>query len=253
MFNRLKMPTRAERNDPMPRETKATAATHFAREFELDAQPGLPELLPDDERILWQGAPDAWGMARSAFHVVHVACYFAVLMAWGLASKLHDGVAFADAVTSLVPFAGVAALALAMLALMGFWAARTSVYTLTTKRVVMRVGIVLTVAYNLPLTRIRSADLRRMSTGRHDVVLHLEQGTRIAWLHLWPHVLPWQVAAPRPMLRALPDAAKVAALLGQAWAKANQHGVVEGASIESFVNAPKPAEGGLVTDRPLAA
>ena len=34
------------------------------------------------------------------------------------------------------------------------FAARTTLYTLTDRRVVMRIGIVLTVAYNLPLVRI---------------------------------------------------------------------------------------------------
>ena len=58
-----------------------------SREFELDAEPGLPEPLPHGERILWQGAP-AWGsIARRVFHLRKVALYFGVLLAWTVASR----------------------------------------------------------------------------------------------------------------------------------------------------------------------
>ena len=35
-------------------------------EHEFEAAPGLPEKLPQGERILWQGAPDALALARAA-------------------------------------------------------------------------------------------------------------------------------------------------------------------------------------------
>jgi hypothetical protein len=100
------------------------------------------------------------------------------------------------------------------------WSASTTVYTLTDKRLVLRIGIVLTVAYNLPLARIEGADLHAAGGGCHDIALTLESETRIAWLHLWPHVRPWRVARSQPMLRALPDGERVAALLAQAWSAA---------------------------------
>ena len=104
---------------------------------------------------------------------------------------------------------------------MAWLTARTTAYTLTDKRIVMRIGIVLTVAYNLPLKRIESADLHDAGSSCQDIALTLERGTRIAWLHLWPHVRPWRVANTQPMLRALPDAPAVAALLATAWSEAN--------------------------------
>ena len=42
-----------------------------------------------------------------------------------------------------------------------------------------------------------------------------------AWLLLWPHVRPWRMRHPEPMLRSLPDAAHVAAILAPALTAAN--------------------------------
>jgi Bacterial PH domain len=192
-----------------------------AREHEFEAQYGLPERLPAGEHILWQGAP-RWGlMARQVFHADKAALYFALMLAWRFASSWSDGATLAEALASLTWLVPLFGLAVAALLLLGWLSARSTAYTLTNRRVVMRIGIVLTVTYNLPLRCIESADLRPGAQGRGDIALALEPATRIAWLHLWPHVRPWRVARTQPMLRALDDAAAVAALLRQAWAEVN--------------------------------
>jgi Bacterial PH domain len=194
---------------------------YVAREYEFDAQYGLPEALPPGERILWQGAPDWQALARRVFHVDKVALYFALLLVWRVAGVLSDGGAAFDALASLTWLLPLFALALGLLVLLARWTAHTTVYTLTDQRIVLRIGIVLTVAYNLPLARIESADLHAERGGCTDIALTLERDTRIAWLQLWPHVRPWRVARPQPMLRALRDAKAVSALLAQAWSQAN--------------------------------
>lgn len=194
---------------------------HIAREHEFEAQYGLPEALPAGERILWQGAPDWKVLARRVFHVNAVAAYFALMLAWRFASTYADTQSMVDAFASLAWLAPVFALGLGLLLLLGWWSARSTAYTLTDKRVVMRIGIVLTVTYNLPLKRIESADLHDAGSGCQDIALTLERGTHIAWLHLWPHVRPWHVAKTQPMLRALPDAQAVSALLASAWSDVN--------------------------------
>ena len=193
----------------------------IAREHEFEAQYGLPEALPTGERILWQGAPDWKVLARRVFHVNKVAVYFALMLAWRFTSTMADTQDIAAAFASLAWLAPFFALGLGLLLLLGWWSARSTAYTLTNKRVVMRIGIVLTVTYNLPLKRIESADLHAAGGGCQDIALTLERGTRIAWLHLWPHVRPWRVAQTQPMLRALPDASAVAALLATAWSEVN--------------------------------
>jgi Bacterial PH domain len=192
-----------------------------AREHEFEAQYGLPEHLPATERILWQGAPSWLPVAREVFHADKVALYFCAMLIWRVASALDDGASWGNALASatwLVPLFG---LAVGALLLLGWLTARTTAYTLTDKRVVMRIGIVLTVTYNLPLRCIESADLRARANGQGDITLALEPGTRIAWLQLWPHVRPWRLAKTQPMLRGLQGAPQVAALLQQAWDQVN--------------------------------
>jgi len=191
-------------------------------EHEFEPQPGLPELLPKDERLLWQGAPDWRVLARRAFHVNKLAVYFGAILAWRVVVQVSDGMDVPSALGSLSVLAPLFGLGLGLVALMAWLSARTTAYTLTDRRVVMRVGIVLTVSYNLPLHCIESADLRDLGHGHGDIALTLEPQTRIAWLQLWPHVRPWQVARTQPMLRALPNAAPVAAAIGAAWSQANR-------------------------------
>ena len=98
--------------------------------------------------------------------------------------------------------------------------ARTTVYTVTNKRIVMRLGIVLTVTFNLPLKRIAAADVRSLDEGFGDISLALQGDDRIAWVHLWPSVRPWRINKPEPTLRAIADVQTVAAYVRDAWSQA---------------------------------
>ena len=188
-------------------------------EHEFEPQYGLPERLPNGERILWQGSPDAAELARGAFHLRKLALYFGVLIALRGAAVLADGGSLADAAWSLLWPTGLAATGLGAVALLAWLTARTAVYTLTDQRVVMRIGIVLTLTFNLPLRVLESAAIRPGHAGHGDIVLQLKGPDRIAWLHLWPHARPWRLARPEPMLRAVPQAAAVAARLSAAWSE----------------------------------
>jgi hypothetical protein len=186
-------------------------------EHELEPQFGLPERLPQGERILWQGSPDFAALARSAFHVRMLAVYFLVLLALRASTVLGGGGSLSEALAALAIPGLLAALALASITVLAWLTARTAVYTITNRRVVMRIGIVLTLTFNLPLRVIESADFRRGAGKCGDIVLKLAGTDHIALLHLWPHARPWSLARPQPMLRAVPDAQAVAAILAQAW------------------------------------
>jgi hypothetical protein len=88
----------------------------------------------------------------------------------------------------------------------------------------MRVGIVLTLSFNIPFKRIAAAGLHLEADGSGDIPLTLSGEDRIAWLHLWPHARPWRLARPEPMLRSVPQAAEVAQVLATAWAQATGQG-----------------------------
>lgn len=182
-------------------------------EHEFEAQHGLPEALPAGEHLLWQGRPDAWLLACEALHLRAVMVYFGLLMAWRLTGSLYDGASLVEASMAMVRMLPLVLLGTGLLGLVGFLMARSTAYTLTNRRVVMRVGIVLSVTFNLPFSRIASVDVRSRSGARGDIALTLAGTDRIAYLHLWPHARAWQLRQPQPLLRGLPDAQRVAELL----------------------------------------
>lgn len=186
-----------------------------AHEHEFEAAPGLPEALPAQETQLWQGSPNAWLLARQALHVDAVLAYFGVLLAWRGITSVYDGAAPGQTLMALAGMLPLIALALALLGSIAWLMARTTVYTLTDKRVVMRVGVVLSITFNLPFAQIKSAAFRPRGRGG-DIVLDLAGSDRIAYLHLWPHARPWRLGRTQPMLRGLSDAPAVAQTLAVA-------------------------------------
>ena len=178
---------------------------------------GMPGPLPAGERILWRGAPTLRGVLTRAFHVRPVVLWFtATATLFGIAAAAQAGPAEAVAVVGKTLLIGAGGLAL--LTLLAWLVHRTTVYTITDRRVVMHVGIALPITLNLPLARIEGAGLHRFSDGSGDIPLQLPPGERIAYLHLWPHARPWRVSRPEPMLRSVPQAQEVAALMAGALA-----------------------------------
>jgi hypothetical protein len=81
----------------------------------------------------------------------------------------------------------------------------------------MRIGIVLTLSFNLPLRWIQSAQIKPQTDGFGDIALDLKGEDRIAYLHLWPHARPWEITKPQPMLRNIADIENVGKVLHEAW------------------------------------
>lgn len=188
------------------------------QEHEFEAAHGLPETLPPGERLLWQGSPDWRSLALQAFHVRQVAIYFALVLTARAAFVLSDGGGATDAAIAVLWLLPLVLFAIGMLVVLARLSARTTVYSLTNRRVVMRVGIVLTLTFNLPLKRLAGAGLREHGhSGMGDIPLQLGGGDKIAYVHLWPHARPWRAARPEPMLRSIPDVRTVARLLSEAW------------------------------------
>ncbi|WP_041793603.1 photosynthetic complex putative assembly protein PuhB [Pararhodospirillum photometricum] len=185
---------------------------------EYDSEPvlGLPEALPEGETILWQGAPDWKSLAQRALHVRLVALYFVGLFAWDVARPVNDGVPFAEAFVSALSLLIPAVVVLGLIALYAWVLARSTVYTLTNRRIALRFGVALPRTMNLPFAVIQSASLKVYANGTGDIPVVLTEKVRLAFLHLWPHVRPWRVKRSEPMLRCIPDAERVAGLLADA-------------------------------------
>jgi len=189
--------------------------------YEHDEEPvrGLPGHLPAGERIVWQGAPDWRVLARTAFHTRTVAIYFAVLL---VAAIVHT--ATGASMLGLLATMGVGVAGLGLLHLLAWLTARSTIYTITNKRVVLRFGVALAGCVNVPFKIVATAGLELRADGTGDIPMALVGDGRIAYPHLWPYARPWKLTRPEPMLRAVPDAAKVAGILSAALADAVPEG-----------------------------
>lgn len=191
------------------------------REYDFEPIRGLPEQLPPGEEILWQGSPRWQALARRAFHVRKIAFYFGVLavlpLAWDLAS--HSTVTLASGVQRVTWILALAAVSIGALSLLAWAMARSTLYTITNRRVVMRFGVALPMIMNLPFKQVRSAGLRLYDEAVGDIPLRLSDKAKPSYVVFWPHVRPWAFSPVEPMLRAIPDAERVAGLLADALAQ----------------------------------
>ncbi len=175
---------------------------------------GLPEVPPEGEHILWQGRPDWWQLAKDALLVQWVAIYFAFLALWrGVAGWLSVDVD--RGIAAALWLLGIGAIAIAILSLFAWVQARATMYTITNRRIVMRVGAALTLTLNLPYKWIGSADLQLRRNGRGTIAFDLLGETRFSYLVCWPHVRPWYMSKTQPALRSIPEAETVAHLIAQ--------------------------------------
>jgi Bacterial PH domain len=185
-------------------------------EFETEYAPGLPAQLPKGERLLWQSKPRWRSLAVHAFHVRSIAIYFAILTAWRGTIVASDG---GDAVGIISAMAWIALLALTAIAVLGLLAwlsARSTIYTITDRRILMRFGIALPITLNIPLRLVDAASVSRHRDLTGDIAVTVSGDDRVAYLVLWPHARPWRVKRPEPMLRSLARPQEVAKVLSRA-------------------------------------
>jgi hypothetical protein len=195
-------------------KAKTVSATH---EHEWEAAPGLPSTLPAGERIVWQGSPDWKQLAVHAFHVRKIAVYFALMVGIQFSQLWAEGLSGKELLVPIVVSSSLALLALALLTTCAWFAGKSSLYTFTNKRVVMRIGIVLTLTFNLPYRRIAGASSKDYANGCQDIALELYSEDRIGWAHLWPHQKAWHVKHPQPTLRCVPNGKEVSEMLFTMW------------------------------------
>ena len=202
------------------------------REHDIEPIRGLPGDLPLGERILWQGAPDAWVFARSALGARWIGGYFVLLVGWAMVGGTPLGALLT---------AGFGLLAVGLVYGFALLVTRSTVYTITNRRVVLRIGVALSKCINLPLVKLGSADLRGLGAGDGDIALSLQGPSMLGYAMLWPQARPFRLAVPQPMLRALPNAAEVAGILAKATATIVP--VQQGRETTPAANAPRPALG----------
>jgi hypothetical protein len=177
---------------------------------------GLPGTLPEGETLLWQGAPEWRALARQAFKIRIVVGYFAVLMAARIGVSLASGdgaSATAGTAFSSLCYGGAAT---AMFCMFAWFIARTTVYSITSKRVVITYGMALPKSINLPYSRIDAANLKVHADTTGDIALKLPAKTRLSYILLWPHARSGAQGRTEPVLRCVADAEGVASMLSRA-------------------------------------
>jgi hypothetical protein len=187
-------------------------------DFDFDPVKGLPEVLPVNEKMLWQGSPSWKDLAIHALHVRKVGIYFLLLAVAQAVVRLWSGSPVTEALLPFLWLIPLGVLAGGILAGIAYASARTTVYTITSRRIAMRIGIALPITVNLPFKQIDGASLRLYPNGTGDIPVKLHGKEKLAYVLLWPHARPGRLARPEPALRCIPDADRVASLLAEALA-----------------------------------
>lgn len=222
------------------------SGAHHHDDFAVEPVKGLPALLPEGETILWQGAPNGRAFATRVFRAGWIGVYFAAVTLFMLASGLYDRAPGMAIALSMAFVFGLGVLAVGFFWLLGWAIGRTTVYTITNRRIVMRFGVALPLTINLPFSAIEAADLRDHGDGAGDIALSLNRKQRVSYAVLWPHARPWQFSDAQPMMRCLPDAAAAAAILAQAFAGQREPSLTS-LSVKQTIQSPSVEPVTLVT------
>lgn len=176
---------------------------------------GVAEPLPAGERLLWEGAPQAGLVATHVFHRRLVWGYFLLLIGWWGVSTVGS-LPMSEWGPMLAVRVALSAVVIGTAEVLARVVARTSWYALTTKRLVLRLGMVLPMTINLPLRVVQDAAVGTFKDGSGQIALSLIPGQRLAYIALWPHCRVWSFTHPKPVLRGLAQPDRVAALLRDA-------------------------------------
>ena len=183
-------------------------------EFEPDF--GFPESLPISEKVLWQGSPNAWLIAKRVFLLPHLIFYFLIISFFS--SSFQINILTTEAlILNFLSNLLLGLVAILILLAISYLISATTVYSITDKRLVMRIGIVLNLSLNIPFSKIQLAETKSYVDKSGDISIELMPSSKIAYLHLWPHCRPWFFSAPRPRLCCLENIEKVAQIFKRSW------------------------------------
>ncbi len=181
------------------------------------ASPNI-DRFPSDEIILWQGSPQWQCLVNHVFQGAIVVQYFAVLIIWRSLVIMNDGGGWLDGISAATALVVLGFTVIGILALVSWAIARTATYTITDRRIAMTVGVALKKRINIPLSHVDTVSVKTYPGGLGAIRLQLKPGCVIPFLILWPHVSPWTVRQPQPMLRSIGNVKTVASVLATALA-----------------------------------
>jgi Bacterial PH domain len=206
-------------------------------DYAIEPDPGLPGHLPEGEQILWQGSPDWRSLAWRVYHLREVVIYFGVLLAWRSFSTWWETSLLSKSVASATPLLIPMAIGAAIILLIAVLSARSTVYTITSGRLVFKIGIAVPATFNLPFSSIENADVRGLTLDCADISIVLRNDEKLAYLLLWPHARPWHLKKPQPMMRSVPKGMEVAGILSAALQSEAQQ--PRAGQVDAVISSPK--------------
>ncbi len=208
--------------------------TNSYTEHDDEAQFGLPENLPEDEKILWQGSPNFVSLMNKVFFFRIVTFYFVFLLAFSFYGDFQN-IGLSAALVNLLVNILLSGFSLGGLAFLAYLTCKTAVYTLTNKRVVMRIGIILTLTFNIPFKQILASDYKKHADGSGDISFRIDPSTKIAFIHLWPHCRFKSFAHPEPAMRCISNVDEIALSVHHAWIKNSEKSEETSSKSEKFI------------------
>ncbi len=181
----------------------------------------LATVRPVDRAVYWEGRPDWRSAAIRIWKVRVVAVYFTLLLADGARLAFAYPSASSGAWSGDAKLLAIAIAALGGLILLAWLTRRTTRYTIEDDRIVMRYGIALQATLEIPFAAIEHIGIRVHRDHTGDLAVRLKRGQRMLYPKLWPHARPWTIFRAEPMLRCIPDAGVVGAMLCRAIAAEN--------------------------------
>jgi hypothetical protein len=183
----------------------------------------LPAGMESEEQLLWQGAPSWRQAAIRIWHIRVVAAWFAILALDGATMPFRGLATPARMLADEARLLAIAAAALGLVLLLARITSRTTLYTITDRRIVMQFGIALRARLEIPFAAILHVAMKVRSDHTGDIALRLRPHQRAGFAKLYPFVRAGSLLAPQPMLRAVPLAASVGAALARAMAAAEEY------------------------------
>ncbi len=177
--------------------------------------PGLPEELPEGETVLWQGKPAALAFTINTFRLRWIAVYVTVFLTWRLANAATTdaGISQGMVIETLLTASAFTLGGVSIFLVLGAQMARSTIYTLTNRRLVMRYGVGFRKYINLPFSRISSASLKAHGGKTGSIAFETDRAHPLPYFHLWPHARPFRFVNASPMFRAIADPEGFARLL----------------------------------------
>ena len=172
--------------------------------------------LAANEAIVWRGRPAWRSLARDVLHLRGIAAYLVFLVGLDAYQAWTKAIPLTQALHDSVPLLVIEGIVLANVVGFAWLIGRTTRYTITDRRVILDYGVAIPATLSLPFARLESVAVSVKADHSGDIPLGLRSDDRMPYLKLWPHARPWHVSKPQPMLRCVPQAGIVAALLSNA-------------------------------------